>query len=146
MASDIAHDLRVEKWRQIILEANNSDIPKIQYMREHNLSENSFYYWQRFFRKEAIENGTALSAIPQNQPVNERSAAPGQQVSSFIEVTAPSVPDPAPSAPAAPCTVPDSEPDSSWTMMLRHGDYSLYLDNSVSEKCLKTVLRAIPHA
>ena len=39
-SSTIAHDLRAREWRQIILEANNSDIPKSQYIREHHLSEN----------------------------------------------------------------------------------------------------------
>ena len=41
-SSTIAHDLRAKEWRQIILEANNSDIPKSQYIRDHHLSENSF--------------------------------------------------------------------------------------------------------
>ena len=42
-SSTIAHDLRAKEWRKIILEANNSDIPKSQYIRDHHLSENSFY-------------------------------------------------------------------------------------------------------
>lgn len=142
MESDIARSLRIEKWRQIILEANNSDMPKIQYIHEHNLSENSFYYWQRLFRREAVENGTAPAAVPQSvhgvpQPADSLPAG-----SSFIEVTPPSVQ--APSAPS--CKERCADPDPEWTMMLRHGDYSLYLDNKVSEKCLKTVLRAISHA
>ena len=37
-SSTIAHDLRAREWRQIILEANNSDIPKSQYIREHHRS------------------------------------------------------------------------------------------------------------
>lgn len=139
METDIARRLRIEKWRQIILEANNSDIPKIQYINEHNLSENSFYYWQRFFRKEAVANGNALSSVP--QPAHDE-ALPANQGSSFIEVTAPSVPAPSTAA----CSQETSDPDPEWAMMLRHGDYNLYIDNSVSEKCLKTVLRAISHA
>ena len=62
-SSTIAHDLRARKWRQIILEANHSNIPKSQYIREHHLSENSFYYWQRLFRKEAVAEKTAFPAV-----------------------------------------------------------------------------------
>lgn len=142
MEPDIARSLRIEKWRQIILEANNSDIPKIQYIREHNLSENSFYYWQRFFRREAVANGAALSAAPQPAHNAVQPVEPGLPGSPFIEVTAP----PAPAPSTASCQGQCSDPDPEWAMMLRHGDYSLYIDNSVSEKCLKTVLRAISHA
>ena len=62
-SSTIAHDLHAREWRQIILEANNSDIPKSQYIREHHLSENSFYYWQRLFRKEAVVEKTDLPSV-----------------------------------------------------------------------------------
>lgn len=139
MGSDIAHNLRVEKWRPIILEANNSDIPKIQYIHEHNLSENSFYYWQRFFRREA-GCAESFSAPGQNQSVSGVPVPASGQVSSFIEVSAPSLPV------SSDRTESSQNTDPEWTMMLRHGDYSLYLDNNVSEKCLKTVLRAISHA
>ena len=73
----------------------------------------------------------------------EKTAATGLQNSSFIEVSVPSVPasstDREPSGSNA-----DSVP--SWDMLLQHGGYSLYLNNSVSEKGLNTVLRAISHA
>lgn len=137
-SSTIAHDLRAREWRQIILEANNSDIPKSQYIREHHLSENSFYYWQRLFRKEAVAEKTDLPAAS-----SSLTAATGLQNSSFIEVSVPSVP--ASSVAREPSgSNADSAP--SWDMLLQYGGYSLYLNNSVSEKGLNTVLRAISHA
>ena len=143
-SSTIALDLRAREWRQIILEANNSDIPKSQYIREHHLSENSFYYWQRLFRKEAVAEKTDLPSVSSSLTAAfEKTAATGLQNSSFIEVSVPSVPasstDREPSGSNA-----DSVP--SWDMLLQHGGYSLYLNNSVSEKGLNTVLRAISHA
>ncbi len=144
-SSSIAHDLRAEEWRQIVLEANNSGQPKIQYIREHHLSENSFYYWQRLFRKEAIaqSEGAGLPAAASPVPTTaDKPASVGPQNSAFIEVTAPS----------SPLSSDEEErhksavDPSSWDVLLQHGDYSLYLNNTVSEKCLKTVLRAISHA
>ena len=91
-SSTIAHDLRAREWRQIILEANNSDIPKSQYIREHHLSENSFYYWQRLFRKEAVAEKTDLPSVSSSLTAAfEKTAATGLQNSSFIEVSVPSV-------------------------------------------------------
>jgi hypothetical protein len=48
-SSTIAHDLRAREWRQIILEANNSDIPKSQYIREHHLDD--LMPWSETYRK-----------------------------------------------------------------------------------------------
>ena len=79
-SSAIAHDLRAREWRQIILEANNSDIPKSQYIREHHLSENSFYYWQRLFRKEAVAEKTDLPSVSSSLTAAfEKTAATGLQ-------------------------------------------------------------------
>lgn len=140
MEHDIARDLRVEKWRQIVLEANNSDIPKIQYIREHNLKENSFYYWQRFFRRQTAADGTVLPPARTSEHGISQTAAQGNLASSFIEVTAPS--DPSEKA----CVRMPSSAEPAWKIMLRHGDYSIYVDNDVSEECLETVLRAVSHA
>lgn len=141
MESDIAHNLRVEKWRQIVLEANNSDIPKIQYIREHKLTENSFYYWQRYFRREEAANGT-LPVLQNPETGICSSEAPVKPVSSFIEVTAPSTTCPSEEANDKP--FPPAEP--AWKVMLRHGDYSIYIDNGVTQACLETVMQAISHA
>ena len=133
-------------WRpttQIFPRANTS-ANTTQYIREHHLSENSFYYWQRLFRKEAVAEKTDLPSVSSSLTAAfEKTAATGLQNSSFIEVSVPSVPasstDREPSGSNA-----DSVP--SWDMLLQHGGYSLYLNNSVSEKGLNTVLRAISHA
>ena len=90
-SSTIAHDLHAREWRQIILEANNSDIPKSQYIREHHLSENSFYYWQRLFRKGVVVEKTDLPSVSSLTAAFEKTAATGLQNSSFIEVSVPSV-------------------------------------------------------
>lgn len=139
-SSSIARDLRAEKWRRIVLEANNSGMPKIQYIHEHNLSENRFYYWQRVFRKEAIAGKAGLPAAssPSSLP-----AAARPQDSAFIEVTAPSAPV---SYDDESDRGPDIGPVPSWDMLLQKDGCSLYLSSRVSEKCLNTVLRAISHA
>lgn len=143
-SSTIAHDLRAKEWRQVVLEANNSDIPKRQYIREHHLSENSLYYWQRRFRKEAVAEKTDLPVVSSSLTAAvEKTDAAGLQNSSFIEVSVPSVPASSDDDGSHRSSA-DSAP--SWDMLLQHGGYSLYLNNSVSEKCLNTVLRMISHA
>ncbi|MDY6278993.1 MAG: hypothetical protein SPL63_02600 [Roseburia faecis] len=117
-SSTIAHDLRAKEWHQIILEANNSDIPKSQYIRDHHLSENSFYYWQRLFRKEAVAGKIDLPAVSSSLTAAvEKTADADLQNSSFIEVSVPSVPaSPGEGESRRPNT--DSAP--SWDMLLQH--------------------------
>ena len=118
--------------------------PTTQIFPRANTSANTTYYWQRLFRKEAVAEKTDLPSVSSSLTAAfEKTAATGLQNSSFIEVSVPSVPasstDREPSGSNA-----DSVP--SWDMLLQHGGYSLYLNNSVSEKGLNTVLRAISHA
>lgn len=136
----ISRELAMKRWRQIILEANNSGRPKIEYMREHNISENQFYYWQKLVRREAIATGAAIpsSANPCVPAVNG-------EASSFIEVSAPDAS--SGSVHSSPAVADDPvRPGASWTILLRRGDYDMYLNNQVSEDCLKTVLRVISNA
>lgn len=136
--NSISQAINKERWRQIILEANNSDRPKIEFIHEHHISENAFYYWQRIFRQEAIDNAGVPSAAVAACDSSQAMAAS----SSFVELSMPIEPAPTAQTPAR--TEPD--PTSNWAMMLQHNGYNLFMDNNVSAQCLKTVLRVINHA
>jgi putative transposase len=51
----ITHEMRRTQWASIIRECNNSGMPKKSWMAINNVDEKQFYYWQRRFRREAIQ-------------------------------------------------------------------------------------------
>ena len=58
--------IRRVQWEQIVLEANNSAIPKNAWCKQHGIKEKAFYYWQRKFRTEAAASAesTPAAAVP----------------------------------------------------------------------------------
>ncbi len=51
----ITHEMRRAQWASIVHECNNSGMPKKSWMAINNIDEKQFYYWQRRFRREAIQ-------------------------------------------------------------------------------------------
>lgn len=49
----ITHKVRCEQWTSIIKECLASGMPKTTWCREHDISDKSFFYWQRILREEA---------------------------------------------------------------------------------------------
>ena len=49
----ITHKVRCEQWTSIIKECLASGMPKTTWCREHGISDQSFFYWQRILREEA---------------------------------------------------------------------------------------------
>lgn len=49
-----AYNVRLTRWETLIREANSSGISKIEWCRQHGISENMFYYWQRKVRARAV--------------------------------------------------------------------------------------------
>lgn len=45
-----AHQIRSQQWLQIITECNNSGLTKKEWRRQNNVSEKSFYYYQKKLR------------------------------------------------------------------------------------------------
>jgi len=64
-----AANILYSKWKQIVLEANNSSIPKRQWCRQNGISEKAFYYWQHKIRRQALENmGSSNNALAPATP------------------------------------------------------------------------------
>ena len=38
--------IRIENWKRLILEANNSGLSKTEWCRQNNISSKTFFYWQ----------------------------------------------------------------------------------------------------
>ena len=51
-------DLTVEDWRQLVDDANSSDLTKREWCARAGIAEKTLYYWQRKFREEDMQQQT----------------------------------------------------------------------------------------
>lgn len=58
----IAHSHRMESWKKIIMECRSSGMSAREFMRERNISEGSYYYWQKLIRQELVEQMPAVTS------------------------------------------------------------------------------------
>ena len=133
------HELRRKYWRQIIRECNAREqgITKLSWFREHNINSKSDSYWQKQFRSEAVASikgddvqDTAVSATVDN-PV-------------FFDIT------------ASIHTPVEEKPDLSGTavqqlsnppeLMIQISDCRIFINNTIQEKTLETVMKVLRHA
>lgn len=63
----ITHGMRMDNWKKIISECNASGLPKKRWCEQNNVSEKSFYYWQRQIRQEVfgLHKDSQTSALTQ---------------------------------------------------------------------------------
>jgi len=71
----ITHTVRDSRWKDIIRQCQNrpAGMSAKQWMAENQISEKSYYYWQRKFRKEAfgqMSNSPVLPAVQENTEVS----------------------------------------------------------------------------
>lgn len=62
----LTHAVRHSMWKDILLQCQNRPVGMSakQWLKENQVSEKSYYYWQRKFRNELFEEqGTALPAL-----------------------------------------------------------------------------------
>lgn len=126
----ITHTIRNSKWKDIILQCQNrpDEMSVKQWMTENQVSEKSYYYWQRKFRKEAFEqmnNSTMLPAVQDNSEV------------SFAELR---IPEPKKS-------VSDIIPETiKPTAVIKTATMTIALSNDVSDNLLSRILKEVSHA
>ncbi len=122
--------IRRAQWEQIVLEANNSAIPKSAWCKQNGIKEKAFYYWQRKFRREAAASAesAAVCAVPAAK-------------SAFVELTVPE----APAEPLASVKEPSLRkfiPE----ILLQVGDCRLFITGAVKKQTLNTVMQVIRNA
>lgn len=79
----ITHTVRQTMWQDILLQCQNRPcgMSAKQWMIENDISEKSYYYWQRKLRKETFEkNSSDLMELPPLKPKEELS---------FVELSKP---------------------------------------------------------
>jgi hypothetical protein len=126
----ITHTVRNFNWKDIILECQNrpAGMSAKQWMAENQISEKSYYYWQRKFRKEAFEQMNKSSVLPTVQ---------GSSNISFAEIC----------IPGPKKTFSDIIPENiKPTAVIKTTTMTLELSNDISDNLLSRILQEVLHA
>ena len=64
----VRNEYRAQQWALVIKECADSGLTNKEYCRQHGISEKSFYYWLRKFRKQVCEQAApqivAIDPVP----------------------------------------------------------------------------------
>lgn len=129
----ITHDVRSSQWLEIITQCQNrpEGTTAKQWMADNGISEKSYYYWLRKFRKQACsqmaETSTAISV--------------GNEIS-FAEVSI----SPKQSANIAAFTLENSVEAIRPVAVIKNANISIALTNEISEGLLSRILLEAAHA
>lgn len=109
------HEMRLMKWTAIIKECRNSGMTVAAWCRENNISNKSFYYWQRKIRTKVFDN------VKESTISNK---------TNFVQLP-------------APIDSSIGTPSFKADMVLHVGNNVLELSNTTSENLLSIVLKVI---
>ncbi|MEY8269023.1 IS66 family insertion sequence element accessory protein TnpB [Lachnospiraceae bacterium 64-25] len=129
----ITHDVRSSQWLEIITQCQNrpEGTTAKQWMADNGISEKSYYYWLRKFRKQACsqmtETSTAISV--------------GNEIS-FAEVSI----SPKQSANIAAFTLENSVEAIRPVAVIKNANISIALTNEISEGLLSRIFLEAAHA
>ena len=129
----ITHDVRSSQWLEIITQCQNrpEGTTAKQWMADNGISEKSYYYWLRKFRKQACsqmtETSTAISV--------------GNEIS-FADVSI----SPKQSANIAAFTLENSVEAIRPVAVIKNANISIALTNEISEGLLSRILLEAAHA
>ena len=133
-----SYNIRFARWEALIREANSAGIPKIEWCRRHNISENQFYYWQRRVRARAV-------AEMQMKVVAGDGLVQSEQATSLVElrppVVEPSVIDAAPLDNGHNVQVGHTA-----DLLLKVGAYEIQVSSPAAEETLRMVMRVLGNA
>ncbi len=126
----ISHTVRNSRWKDIVLQCQNrsAGMSAKQWMIENQVSEKSYYYWQRKLRTEAFKQMDHSSLLP---------VAQGTSEVSFAEIR---IPEPKKS-------VSDIIPETIRpTAVIRTATMTIALSNDIADDLLSRILREVSHA
>ena len=123
------HVVRRKMWQKIVLECQTrpSGMSAKQWIIENNISEKSYYYWQRKFRTDIFENSSDCTGL---------SSPAAKEELSFVEITKPNkeIPSEDLSSPVHP------------TAVLKAGGITIAITNDISDSLLSKIIREVSHA
>ena len=124
------HDVRSARWKQILLECQQrpAGTSVRQWLKENHILEQSYYYWQRKFRKEAYDQmeNSCLPSVPDTT-----------NAVSFVEISAPAHQE----APME-CNLETIKPAA----VIKTATISIAISNDISEQLLLKILQEVAHA
>lgn len=120
----LTHNVRRANWLNIInhCQERPANIITRQWLKDNNIKEKSYYYWQRKFRKESYDQMQLLAVTEEPAEI------------SFVEFAAHT------SKKAA--STQDSL-NSTTTAVIRHGAITLEISNDISEAVLSLLLGGV---
>ena len=129
----ITHDVRSSQWLEIITQCQNrpEGTTAKQWMADNGISEKSYYYWLRKFRKQACSQMTQTSTA----------ISVGNEIS-FAEVSI----SPKQSANIAAFTLENSVEAIRPVAVIKNANISIALTNEISEGLLSRILLEAAHA
>ena len=127
----ITHTVRYSMWKDILLQCQNrpDGMSAKQWLKENQVSEKSYYYWQRKFRNELFEKqGIALPALQPSSNCTDIS---------FAEMTIPTVR----------MAVDDQHSEIiRASAVIKTGALTIAVSNDISDTLLSKILQEICHA
>ena len=130
---------RTRQWVKLLQVANESGLSRRDWCEKNNISENSFYYWQRKIRRLALDK-----TAEKNLSGHSGNPASGQK-QDFFEITVPEPASPAPfcgqPGPPAPGHDTSGSPESG--LSIRFGGWTLDIAENFSRQSLKSVLEVM---
>lgn len=127
----ITHSVRHSMWKDIILQCQNrpTGMPAKKWMQENQISEKSYYYWQRKFRNEIfsqkVSSSIALPALQEHAavsfaelPMTKEKIAPPENLGEVMHPSA----------------------------VIKTATLTIALSNDISDSLLSRILQEVSHA
>lgn len=127
----LTHTIRDSRWKEIILQCQNrpAGISAKQWIAENQISEKSYYYRLRKFRKEAYEQMNNTHAV--------LPAAKANSEVSFTEIRIPEHKSPIPEI---------MHETIKPTAVIKTATMTIALSNDISDSLLSIILKEVSHA
>lgn len=65
----------IQQWKAIIQDRNNTNLTVDEYCKQNGLSRNSYFYWLRIIREEALEQSAESGFVELSLPAETDSGA-----------------------------------------------------------------------
>lgn len=139
--------VRMSHWKDIIMKACSSGVSKSEWCRENNVSLRQFFYWQGVIRKQELQSLNGVidesGSVPMISPKSASHHPAICEDSSFVELPIPSVEAKTSEEPIATQTSSARSGCLNPEIMMQVKGYQLFIGDNVSERALRTVLKAI---
>ena len=118
-------EMRAEFWTGIIKTCNESGMKKVEWLKQNNISEKRFHYWQHRLRMDA-----AYQIARRNSDLAGKELKTEDKESRFQEVA---------------CLTGYQISGTAENAVIRKGDLSIELNDGISDAFLIRLIKAVSH-